>query len=648
MKTVRILFLSLLFAFGMTAKADRGGYHYTNFQVEAVVHKDNVWDVTEVMDVYFTEPRHGIYRYIPKRFSLQHDVSRDKGQTPKVIEGQVVQDWRKFRYVSKVGHVRVADWEYTTEDSDDGFCVIRIGSANREVTGAQRYTIHYTYTYRDDRRPNFDYLFHTVLGTDFNEDIDKFSFTLKFEKPLPSDILKRLEVYSGEYGNTENAVQNLVLKANAHMISGHAEGLKPHQGVTLYAKLPADYYEDVEAVNYLWHYLFFGITLLLIVAIIYAMFTIKRGRPIKVIEFYPPEDISSGEVGTIIDDSVDDEDLASLIPWLAGQGYISIKEIEEKKMFGTKRDLQLTKLKDLPADAPKYQKGMMELFFSGGKAVVNLKDMGEKPKKVESIKNQLRKNFSGKKQLTRIDHRVWLYLPLWVFSTLVFATNSVARTFDVGEIIFAILLWALPFALGWLARFLQSGSDILGATWQKWAAFFVKALVMAVICYFYCEVIPDYGAPMSQWVIIALFVVCFLLCELSGRFNVDTDYRLQMMGRLLGFKEFIKTAEQSRLEALQAEDPHYFYKVLPYAMVFGLTKKWTKLFEKINVQQPNWYESSNALTGHALTSHMTSSLLSTTSSVIKTVSHDSSSSGGSSGGGGFSGGGGGGGGGGSW
>ncbi|MBQ6964960.1 MAG: DUF2207 domain-containing protein [Bacteroidaceae bacterium] len=652
MRTIRFILLTLLSTFGMTAKADLGGYYYTNYHVDAVVHKNNVWDITETMDVFFTEPRHGIYRYIPTTFSLQHDVSKDEGQKQHVIEGQIVQNWQKFNYVSKVDSIYVDNWEFVVDEDDDDFYVIRIGSAYKQVTGAQRYVLHYKYIYRDDRRPEFDYLFHTVLGTDFNEPTEHFSFKLKFEKPLPADILKRLEVYSGAYGNKDNTVQNLVIKANSNMITGRAESIQPKQGITLYAKLPADYYEDVLSVNYFWHYLFGGITLLLIVLIVTMMLTIKRPSVTKVIEFYPPDDISSAEVGTITDGSVDAEDLASLIPWLAGRGYISIKELEEKKTFTTKRDLQLTKLKDLPQDAPKYQKSMMELLFPTGQQTVKLKDIGEKPQKVESIKNLLKKKFTGKKSLTHINWSVLLYLPLMLSSTMVLATNTVTRTFDENSIILAIGLWLIPFFIGWVFRLALSIKDILGSTWKDWLALAIKTIIMACICFIYCKYLPDYGAPMSTWMIIALFASCFLLCELAGFFNVNSKYRAQMMGRLLGFKEFIKTAEQSRLEALQADDPQYFYKVLPYAMVFGLTKKWTKLFEKIDVQQPEWYESASPLVGHALTAHMTSSLLSSTNSTISaisTVSHNSSSSGGySSGGGGFSGGGGGGGGGGSW
>ena len=211
MKKSRFLWLFVLLAVTMSARADLGGFYYKNFRVDAVVHQDNVWDITETIDVFFEEPRHGIYRYIPLTFKLQHDVSLDEGNEPKMIQGQVVQDWREFRYKSDVEKIKVEGGDFTTEDSNDDNCVIRIGSEWHEITGDHRYVIHYKYIYREDRRPNYDYLFHTILGTDFNERIDTFSFRIEFEKPLPADIQSRLEVYSGAYGNTANAVENLTV-----------------------------------------------------------------------------------------------------------------------------------------------------------------------------------------------------------------------------------------------------------------------------------------------------------------------------------------------------------------------------------------------------------------------------------------------------
>lgn len=644
MKKSRFIWLFVLLAVTVTARADRGGFYYKNFRVDAVVHQDNVWDITETIDVFFEEPRHGIYRYIPLTFSLQHDVSLDEGNEPKVIQGQVVQDWREFRYKSEVEKIKVEGGDFTTEDSDASNCVIRIGSEWHEVTGDHRYVIHYKYIYREDRRPNYDYIFHTILGTDFNERIDTFSFKVEFEKPLPADIQNRLEVYSGAYGNTDNAVEGLTVKASRNFIRGKALNIPPNHGITLYAKLPNGYYEDVLSANHVLHYISFGLSVMLIMLIVFYLFKTKKEKPVKVIEFYPPDGISSAEVGKIIDDSVDTIDMASMIPWLAGQGYISIEE-KEKGSVLKRTELVLTKLKELPNDAPEYQKQMMQLLFKGNQTA-NLSHMAESPSAVDQFKSALGKSFRGDRTLSSYELPVFLYFLLLLSTTCVFGTNSVLETFDEDEWILAAFLWSAPFAVGAGFRLYDSDKDLFGSKWKQVFIFLVKALVMGLLCWLYVEEICAYGAPMGKYVSIAMFVVCFLLGESIGRFNVDTDYRVQMAGRLLGFKEFIKTAEKSRLEALQNDDPEYFYKILPYAMVFGLSNKWAKLFKDIEVQQPEWYKTATPLYGNAFVTHMTDNLFSSTKSAINIVSHDSSSH--SSGGGGFSGGGGGGGGGGSW
>ena len=70
-----------------------------------------------------------------------------------------------------------------------------------------------------------------------------------------------------------------------------------------------------------------------------------------------------------------------------------------------------------------------------------------------------------------------------------------------------------------------------------------------------------------------------------------TDSYTDLLGRVLGFKDFIRTAELDKLNELVEEDPAYFYHIMPYAYVFGLSKKWIKNFEDLPVFAPDWYRS---------------------------------------------------------
>ena len=627
----RKLGLLLLLMLCLQVSANRGGFYYQNIAIDAVVHENNVWEIEESFDIVFEEPRHGFYRYIPHQFKLYHDVN--PGGTP---------DLRAFPYLVDIDHIRVDGGPFTTEDSNSDFCIVRIGDADREVEGLQHYVISYTYTYPDDRLPQRDYLFHTILGTEFEDPINHVEFSIRFDKPLPADIDSRLQVFSGEFGKTDGIVPTLSVVVAPDEISGSADDVAPRHGITLYAPLPADYYVGAHAVSHFWFYFFLALTVLLVLVLAFLHFRLTTPHVTKVIEFYPPEDISSAEVGTIIDTTVDTSDIASLIPWLAGKGYISIKEMTSGKLIKS-TDLELTKLKDLPAKAPGYQKKLMKLLFNDGQQV-RMKDIGEKPDEFGKITKSLTKHFTGKRKLTSLHWSFWLYIPLAIVGTLALGFDSVVSSFDTDLLACAAMLFGLPFLFAVFARKDAKRQDLIRSSMRRVFFFLLKAVAMLAL-WFIFSIIIDYGAPLDLWGVLVVYVVCFVLSELAGRFEVDTEYRVQMMGRLLGFKEFIDTAEKQRLEQLQADDPQYFYKVLPYAMVFGLSKKWASLFKGINVEKPDWYDSASPLYGYDLTQNMTHNFYSTASNAISTISHDSSS--GSSGGG-YSGGGGGGGGGGSW
>ena len=95
------------------------------------------------------------------------------------------------------------------------------------------------------------------------------------------------------------------------------------------------------------------------------------------------------------------------------------------------------------------------------------------------------------------------------------------------------------------------------------------------------------------------------------------------------------------------QNPTYFYNILPYTYVLGVSDKWIKKFESISLQAPCWYDSSNSFDVVSFGSFMNSTMISAESAMSSSPSSDSGGSGGSSGGG-SSGGGSGGGGGGSW
>jgi uncharacterized protein (TIGR04222 family) len=114
-----------------------------------------------------------------------------------------------------------------------------------------------------------------------------------------------------------------------------------------------------------------------------------------------------------------------------------------------------------------------------------------------------------------------------------------------------------------------------------------------------------------------------------------------------GFRRFIDESEKER--ARFAEQKNLFSEYLPYAIVFGATKKWARAFEGLDGEPPDtssWYPQHGAFNALLFSSAIEGFTV-TTSGTLASVPASTSGSSGFSGGG-FSGGGFGGGGGGSW
>jgi uncharacterized membrane protein len=79
--------------------------------------------------------------------------------------------------------------------------------------------------------------------------------------------------------------------------------------------------------------------------------------------YYPPKGMDPAMVGYLIDDSRGTSDLISLMPFWASNGYLTIEEIDEEGR-SDKDDTRLTKLKEIEADAPPYQRQLFNGLFA--------------------------------------------------------------------------------------------------------------------------------------------------------------------------------------------------------------------------------------------------------------------------------------------
>ena len=126
-------------------------------------------------------------------------------------------------------------------------------------------------------------------------------------------------------------------------------------------------------------------------------------------------------------------------------------------------------------------------------------------------------------------------------------------------------------------------------------------------------------------------------------------YGNEILGKIRGFRNFLVTARKEELERMVLENPTYFYDILPYTYVLGISKKWINKFESIAIKEPDWYMGHTAFSISSFGVSIDTALNRADVMMSSAPSSGGSSSGGGgSSGGGSSGGGSGGGGGGSW
>ena len=157
------------------------------------------------------------------------------------------------------------------------------------------------------------------------------------------------------------------------------------------------------------------------------------------------------------------------------------------------------------------------------------------------------------------------------------------------------------------------------------------------------------------WALVGIPLIIFGigLMAMSRKFRRRSAMGSAYLAQAKGFELYLRTAEKETLKFEEGVD--IFSKYLPYAMVYGVTDRWTKLFADLGAQglytaDTSWYIGADLMRGMYFASAM-SNLTTSMSSAMHAAQLDgvSKATGGSTGGSGFSGGGGfGGGGGGSW
>lgn len=300
----------------------------------------------------------------------------------------------------------------------------------------------------------------------------------------------------------------------------------------------------------------------------------RKKKIIEVVEFSAPDGMTPADAGYVIDKSIDDRDISSLLIYWAEKKYIEIIQNEDKTVI-------LKKLKDADDKMKVYEQTMFNTVFSQ-KVEVNLKDLPVIIKPITStIKKQIKDENNKKYFNSKIESTsTWLTLGitcLLVFLSYFFGSGG---TFSIicGVIIFAI-------------------STIFSNICNK---VYIQKKLKAIILYivgivlFLIFALLNLVYSFTNLYVLGLITITTFLCLLTYILCPFLEYRTKegqfVVGRLLGLKKYLEVTEKEKIEMLIKENPEYFYNIIPYAYVLNVSNEWIENYnfvKTINKKERN-------------------------------------------------------------
>lgn len=593
-------------------------YEIQGYDVTVKVGKDNVYYVTERLQVNFNQARHGIYRDIP----VINNVSREDGSTSRIQ--------------ARVTNIKTYG-EKRTVGREGSYCRIQLGDKNKTLVGEHMYHISYDYNMGKDVRKGEDEFYYNIIGTSWDTTIQNVTFHIM----MPEDIDEsKVGMAYGESGSTNN--EGLQYTINGKVMEGYVDPsiiLNPGEAVTVRMVLPDGYYDQVK--QRIWPAL---ISILLSLAAAGAAFLLwwKVGRDnvvVETIQFHPPKEFNSVEAAFAYKGKVDANDVISLLVYLAQKGYIEI--VEGKKGLLGNQDFTIRKLKEYDGNNA-IERAFMKGLFRGFD-VTNKDQLKDKfYKTVNKILKMV--NTKQNRQVLFYANSINKHLICYAMMAGIFFLATYLPIYDYTYN--ATFSLTIPIMFGFVLAFIIRTIFSSETIFSKILSVVMSIAMISGYCLGLRNVVL-YTPTIYRIAFVLAIIACGVIMFFDYYMPKRTEYGTEVLGRLRGFRTFLQTAEKDRLETMVEREPQYFYNILPYAYVLDVSDIWMEKFESIAIEPPQWYSSHghyNTFDTVRFHHFMNTTMRSATAAM--TSSPSSKGSGGS--GGGHSGGGSGGGGGGSW
>jgi uncharacterized membrane protein YgcG len=561
------LFLTFFSLFACEAQARE--LRVEKFSSEILVAPNGSIDVTEVITVRFIGgPWHGLYRSIPVEYVTPQQLNYSLFLTVKNIADS---DGNKLKFeASRERHYRKLK--------------IFVPNADNST-----HTISIEYTVSDALRffEDHDELYWNITGDEWDVPIQ----TADARIILPEGTTNiRANVFTGSFRSTAHDADVGVVGNGVEVRT--RDPLRYHEGLTVAVAFDKGFVHEPTAFDKLSLFLRsnwpLGLPFITFAIMFYLWWTRGRDprlRPIAA-QYEPPDQLTPGEAGTLVDNSADMRDITSSIVDLAVRGYMVIEEHQKDRMLGLVHDKDynfvLKKERSEWGTLKPHEQVLLNGFFTMG-------TVGESVS-MSNLENRFYKNLPDIKSRifeSLVTHGYYRRRP-----------DSVRASYiGIGVVIGLLSIWG--------------GTGIASSMGMAPLPFIIAGVLSAVI-----------------------------ICGFGWFMPAHTEQGARALEGVLGFEDFLNHVESDRFNRT-IKTPQMFEKFLPFAMALGVEKNWSKAFQGIMTQPPDWYRGSYGPNFYPMMfTNDLSAMSSRASSVMASAPRSSGGSGfGGGGGGGFSGGG---------
>lgn len=585
-RIITVLFSFLLFL-GLFTEVVYGKEEYTvkNYNINVLVTEDNVYEVTETMDIFMPNEQHGIYRYIP----LKYDDKR------KAING------------IKVRNEEGEELEFTKTEKSENL-VLKVGSESKTLSGNQRYIIQYKINMGYDKIEGKD-LFHlNIIGNGWDAVIEKVNFSIILPKDFDGS---EISIFSGNSGSTDN--KKIDYRVEGRSIIGQNKfALNPLEGVTIKQELPQGYFneynklKEINIINGINIASLCGAILILGLSIKLRISYILGNKAYSSpINFYPPIGMTPGEIGCVYNKKISFRDIFSYVIYWCNKGFVNIEDANG--------DMKIRFIKE-KIDGRYFEKYIYSILkYNSKDGVLRVKDSSKfKGQEMSNAASELMKYVNNNYNIysKKLKYKgIILRIFSTIFMIVYLGTLSYKTTENILYLTAAISFSFLQLVgVRILIEAITKIRYIIERIMQNKLINFLKLVIAIVIIVIFRQLIIIllgliyeqggigitylYEGQMFMLLIgEALFIATIIISNV-GKVLKEGKGR-GLYEEINGFREFLLVAEKDRLERLIKENPKYAYEMLPYAMVLGVSKVWSDKFKGIDMSPPPWHGNNN-------------------------------------------------------